>query len=123
MADALTSDDKAQIARDFKQVVNMTPAALRKWLDSEASRSVGMTHEGERLTHEGGEESVGHEMGRTILAVRAKKAAELQDDDYSAMRKVVGYVHRHGKQRPNGDVSETRWRHSLMNWGHDPLKG
>jgi hypothetical protein len=38
------------------------------------------------------------------------------------MRKVVGYVHRHLAQRPDGDVTDTAWRHSLMNWGHDPLK-
>jgi hypothetical protein len=38
------------------------------------------------------------------------------------MRKVVGYVHRHLVQRPKGDVPGTRWRYSLMNWGHDPLK-
>jgi hypothetical protein len=25
-------------------------------------------------------------------------------------------------QRPEGDVKETRWRFSLMNWGYDPLK-
>jgi hypothetical protein len=37
------------------------------------------------------------------------------------MRKVVGYVRRHLAQRPPGDVRDTRWRHSLMNWGHDPL--
>lgn len=37
------------------------------------------------------------------------------------MRKVVGYVHRHGAQRPAGDVTETPWRYSLMTWGHDPL--
>ena len=38
------------------------------------------------------------------------------------MRKVVGYVHRHMTQRPKGDVTDTNWRKSLMNWGHDPLK-
>ena len=63
----------------------------------------------------------GHEMGRRIVSLQAKKAADLGDDDYAAMRKVIGYVHRHIKQRPNGDVTETRWRKSLMNWGHDPL--
>ena len=112
---------RADIAREFKQVVNMTPATLRKWLDGEESRTVGMTHEGEKA-HDGGEESVGHEMGRRILELRAKKAAELDEADYEAMRKVVGYVHRHSKQRPHGDVTDTRWRKSLMNWGHDPLK-
>ena len=39
------------------------------------------------------------------------------------MRKVVGYVKRHGQQRPqHKDVEDSRWRYSLMNWGHDPLK-
>ena len=118
----LTREERQEIARAFHEVVNMPPATLRKWLDGEESRSVGMPHEGERVTHEDGGESVGHEMGQRILAIRAKKASELDDDDYAAMRKVVGYVHRHGKQRPEGDVSGTRWRKSLMNWGHDPLK-
>ena len=118
----ITDDERQAIGREFHSLVNMAPSALRKWLDSDESRSVGMTHEGERVTQEGGEESVGHEMGRRILAIRAKKASELDDGDYAAMRKVVGYVHRHGKQRPEGDVRDTRWRKSLMNWGHDPLK-
>jgi hypothetical protein len=38
------------------------------------------------------------------------------------MRKVAGCVARHLKQRPKGDVSETRWRYSLMNWGYDLLR-
>jgi hypothetical protein len=37
------------------------------------------------------------------------------------MRKVVGYVARHKAQRPENMVT-SRWRYSLMNWGHDPLK-
>ena len=118
----MVEPDRKQVAADFHEAVNMTPAELRKWLAGDESRSVGMTHEGERVTHQGGEESVGHEMGGRILALKAKKAADLDADDYAAMRKVVGYVHRHGKQRPSGDVADTRWRKSLMNWGHDPLK-
>ena len=114
--------DHADTIRQFRDVVNMTPASLRKWLDSADSRSVGMTHEGERVTGEGGEESVGHEMGRRILELKGKKAADITEDDLQAMRKVIGYVHRHGAQRPQGDVADTRWRKSLMNWGHDPLK-
>lgn len=47
----------------------------------------------------------------------------MDDDDYAHMRKVVGYVNRHLAKRPSGDVADTRWRYSLMNWGHDPLKG
>ena len=25
-------------------------------------------------------------------------------------------------QRPDGDIEESDWRYSLMNWGHDPVK-
>jgi len=117
--------DPADTLAEFKRVMNMTPAALRKWLDSPDSHAVGMTPEGERVTrdsgHDGGEESVGHGMGRRILELKAKKQADLSGDDLAAMRKVVGYVHRHSAQRPHGDVTDTRWRKSLMNWGHDPL--
>ena len=118
----IDADERRDIAREFKSVANMSPAALRAWLDTPDSQSVGMTHEGEKVTEPGEHEAVGHEMGRRILALHAKKAAELDDDDYAAMRKVVGYVHRHTKQRPQGDVTDTRWRKSLLNWGHDPLK-
>lgn len=65
---------------------------------------------------------VGHDAGRQIVEIKGKKKADLTDDDYAVMRKVVGYVHRHLAQKPAGDVSETRWRRSLVNWGHDPLK-
>ena len=37
------------------------------------------------------------------------------------MKKVTGYVHRHHAQRPEGEVRETPWRYSLMNWGCDAL--
>ena len=48
---------------------------------------------------------------------------DLTEKDLERMRKVHGYVARHTKQRPAGDVAGTPWRYSLMNWGHDPLKG
>jgi hypothetical protein len=116
------AEERHSIVREFKAAVNMSPAALRAWLDDPQSQSVGMTQAGETVTEPGDGEAVGHGMGRKILALRAKKASNLDADDYAAMRKVVGYVHRHIKQRPHGDVTDTRWRKSLMNWGHDPLK-
>ena len=111
----MNPEDRKTIARDFHVAVNMTPAALRTWLETEDSKSVGWTRDGEH-------EAVGHQEGHRILEVKAKTAADLDDDDYAHMRKVVGYVHRHLAQRPTGDVTHTRWRSSLMNWGHDPLK-
>lgn len=107
-------DDPADIYRDFTGAVNMKPGELETWLETDDSKAVGQ--------HRGGGESVGHESGRRIIALLRRKRAELGDRDYAHMRKVVGYVHRHMAQRPGGDVSRTRWRYSLMNWGHDPLK-
>lgn len=114
--------DPQETQREFREVVNMTPAALRHWLATDDSRSVGMTPRGERVTEPGRAESVGHHMGERILELKQKPAAELTADDYAEMRKVIGYVHRHMAQRPAGDVADSRWRKSLMNWGHDPMK-
>jgi hypothetical protein len=47
--------------------------------------------------------------------------AKLTVDDYVHMRKVIGFIKRHLAQRPENVVT-SRWRYSLMNWGHDPLK-
>ncbi len=116
----LTAEERASIASEFRRLVNIPPARLRHWLDSEESRSVGMTPDGERVTSAGQGEAVGHHMGERILEIRATKAADLTDEDVADMRKVVGYIHRHTAQRPHGDITDTRWRHSLMNWGHDP---
>ncbi|GAB3734183.1 DUF3140 domain-containing protein [Amycolatopsis oliviviridis] len=102
------------MSEDFRNAVNMTPAELDKRLDTDESREVGQ--------HAGGGESVGHESGRRIVTLLRKKKADLTVDDEKHMRKVVGYVHRHLAQRPAGDVRNTRWRYSLMNWGHDPCK-
>jgi hypothetical protein len=111
----MTDEEKKEIHDEFRRAVNMTPKELEAWLQTEESRSVGWTREG-------GSESIGHQSGRRIIELKHEKVAELADGDYAHMRKVVGYVHRHAAQRPAGDVTETRWRYSLMNWGHDPLK-
>ena len=116
------ADDRREIAAEFTRLVNMPPAKLKKWLASEDSRSVGMTHEGEKVTGPSQPEAVGHHMGERILEIRAAKHADLSDEDYADMRKVVGYIHRHSAQRPKGDITGTRWRKSLMNWGHDPAE-
>ncbi|PPG10591.1 MULTISPECIES: DUF3140 domain-containing protein [unclassified Rathayibacter] len=111
-----TDDEKRTTRDEFHDAVNMTAKELEEWLGTDESKEVGQKPEG-------GGESVGHESGRRIVELLGTKQADLSDDDYAHMTKVVGYVHRHAKQRPSGDVTETKWRYSLMNWGNDPLKG
>jgi hypothetical protein len=105
---------RQEVLRQFAEAVNMTPSELEQWLQTVESKSVGWR--GRQ-----GSESVGHRSGRRILSILAKESPELDDDDIAHMRKVVGFVRRHLAQRPGGDISKTRWRYSLMNWGHDPL--
>jgi hypothetical protein len=108
---------------EFKDAVNMSKSELRKWLDSDDSKSVGMTASGDKKTAKGGTESQGHESGREIVALLEKKKSDLDEDDVKQMKRVTAYVHRHLAQHPpKEDVEHSRWRYSLMNWGHDPLK-
>ncbi|SDJ72444.1 DUF3140 domain-containing protein [Nonomuraea jiangxiensis] len=108
------NDDRHAVAAEFGDAVNMSAKELERWLTSDESRSVGQK--------DGGGESVGHESGRKIVDLLRTRKSDWTDGDYAHMRKVVGYIRRHLAQRPSGDVTETRWRYSLMNWGHDPLK-
>jgi hypothetical protein len=104
----------AEVWDDWKSAVTMTAGELERWLETEESRSVGAKDGPD-------EESTGHASGRRIVALLRTRKAELTADDAAHMRTVVGYVHRHLAQRPSGDVTDTKWRYSLMNWGHDPL--
>ena len=107
--------DRAEIEKAFRGAVNMSATEIAKWLATDRSKSVGWMPSGQK-------ESVGHRSGRRIVAIQRKKKSQWIEADYRHMRKVVGYVRRHLAQRPGEDVMHTRWRYSLMNWGHDPMK-
>ena len=111
-----SEDEQKEVRRDFDDAVNMSPKELEEWLETEESQSVGQD------TGDG--EATGHKMGRRIVALKRKAADDLDADDHDAMAKVTGYVHRHVKQGgPKDGVEHSNWRYSLMNWGHDPMKG
>jgi Protein of unknown function (DUF3140) len=108
------TDDRQRIIEEFDEAVNMTPKELEEWLETNESKSVGQS--------DGGSESKGHESGRKILQILDKNKTDYSSDDIDHMRRVVSYVHRHESQKPSGDVKDSNWRYSLLNWGHDPLK-
>ncbi|MGA9873500.1 MAG: DUF3140 domain-containing protein [Rhodococcus sp. (in: high G+C Gram-positive bacteria)] len=108
------ADDDADTWKEFHDVVNMTAGELEKFLETDESKDVGQKKDGG--------ESTGHASGRRIIEILHTKKSDLSDDDYAHMRKVVGYAKRHLAQTPSGDISDTAWRYSLMNWGHDPTK-
>lgn len=111
-------DETQETLARFREVVNMTPHELEEWLKTDASKEVGYRSEGRES-----DESVGHHSGRLITKLLKKgDQASYSAAELAHMKKVVGYVHRHGAQRPKGNVHDTPWRYSLMNWGHDPEK-
>ena len=109
----MTTSSVDDVWGDWEEAVTMTPKELEDWLGTEESKRSGDTH--------GDGESTGHASGRRIVTILRTARKDLSADDYAHMRKVVGYIRRHLAQRPSGDVRDTRWRRSLMNWGHDPL--
>ena len=112
----MADDDRDTIRKDFDEAVNMTASELEEWLGTDESQAVG-----QKSGASG--ESTGHESGRRIVELLHTRKSDLTDDDYAHMRKVHGYVRRHLAQEPQQeDVATSKWRYSLMNWGHDPLK-
>ncbi len=107
-------DDHEETWQAFREGVNMTPKEIERWLETDESKEVGQSKDSG--------ESVGHESGRKIVEIQHTKKADLTDAQWAHMAKVVSYIARHSKQRPKGDVENTKWRYSLMNWGHDPMK-
>lgn len=98
----------------WRRLVNLSADELAAWLETEESWSVGFKGYGD--------ESVGHAAGRRIVDLIGLPRNAFDADDWRHVRKTVGFIQRHRAQWPEGDVTDTRWRWSLMNWGHDPLR-
>ena len=96
----------------FRSLVNLTARELAAWLETDESKSVGQDS--------GDGESIGRKSGKRILVILRKKSVSA--DDIKHMRHVVSFIRRHIGQGPRRNVATSRWRYSLMNWGHDPLK-
>lgn len=108
-----SAKSRQQIWDEWQDAVNMAPREIEDWLQTEQSRSVGDT---------GDAHSTGRQSARRIIGIKKTRKADLTDDQWDHMAKVVGYVKRHCAQVPSGEVAHSKWRYSLMNWGHDPLK-
>ena len=104
-----------QVIKEFRSVVNLKPNQLERWLSMPDSKKLGFKDEVKAGTR-------GHESGRRILKILAKRRDKYTDEDLRHMQTVVGFVRQHRREKPPGDVFASNWRYSLMNWGHDPMK-
>lgn len=108
--------DDAAVRGAFRALVNMSRKELIEWLATDESRKVGWKGVDGKA-----QESIGHASGRRIADILRKSDNEMTGGDIAHMRKVVGFIRRHSAQRPD-NIYTSRWRYSLMNWGHDPTK-
>jgi hypothetical protein len=96
------------IERDFNVLLNMSARELDDWLETAESKSVGWHHEGET------------EVRRpSIWPAYHRDSTKQQPHRRRPCPHAKG---RHLAKRPHHNVEHTRWRYSLTNWGHDPLK-
>ena len=112
--DSKLKPEQKEILDDFNEAVNMSASEIKKWLKTEESSSVGQKDKKGKIK--------GRKSGKKIVKILQKDRSKYKKKDFKHMKKVVSYVHRHLAQKPSGDIKETPWRYSLMNWGNDPLK-
>ena len=111
-------DDHDAVWRAFHDAVNMDAGRDRGVARHRArARKVGFKRDRRAKA------SATPRGGGSCAILRADRA-ELDGGDYAHMRKVVGFVERHRAQGPHDEyrIPTSRWRYSLMNWGHDPLR-
>lgn len=106
--------EQQETLKDFQEAVNMDATEIKQWLKTDESNSVGQKDKKGKIK--------GRKSGKKIIKILKKDSSDYNKKDFKHMNKVVGYIHRHLAQKPSGDVEETPWRYSLMNWGCDPLK-
>ena len=109
----MSDKSREEIWDEWRDRVNMAPKEIEDWLDTEESKSVGVDS--------GDGESKGRKSAKRIVEIKRTNKDDLSDDQWSHMADVVAYINRHCAQQPDGDIENSDWRYSLMNWGHDPL--
>jgi len=103
-----------EIYSEFNEKVNMSPSEIERWLETDKAKESGQGSDSGK--------SIGYKSGERIIEIKRTKKEDLEEDDYEHMSKVISYIARHSAQKPEGDISESTWRYSLKNWGHDPMK-
>ena len=109
MAESLVDDELWQ---EFHDLVNMTSRELGDWL-----READAGLDTEQLPDQAGSAT-----GRAVLAILAKRRADLTPGDIEVMTAVVDRIRTERGPEPEPVAGDAGWRHSLMSIGHDPLK-
>lgn len=106
-----TDPELAVLWEEFHTAVNMPSPGLRAWL------GVAPTEPDQYLWEPDVDP---RELGRRVLEVLEKRRVDLTRADVATIRQAVDLIT--GWLASPRDVSDGRWRRTLMCLGHDPLQ-
>jgi hypothetical protein len=101
-----------ELWQEFHELVNMTSRELGDWL-----READAGPDAEELPDQAGPAT-----GRAVLAILAKRRADVTPADVDVMTAVVDRIRSERGPEPEPVAGDAAWRHRLMSLGHDPLK-
>ncbi len=108
----MTLNEQRDILDDWHDLMNMKPAELEAWLETEESRSAcAMVGQNGQLT------------ALKVLELARLKPTDLTAAEWAKMREITFDIERSlAAGRPSDAAAQTVWRYALMNCGHDPLR-
>lgn len=122
LAKGLTGEEKNEIYREWKKIINMSKKELEAWAedDSRLSASLNRQEADKEGDIQSGLDSL-HRIKRRV----DKPKSEWSNADYTNAKQEIGFNTRMLGNDP-GDLASgetlSKWHISLKNWGHDPSK-
>jgi RimK family alpha-L-glutamate ligase len=118
--------EKEEKYKKWKELVNMGPKELEKFIDSEEGQEAGLSRkEAGDAGSSGGKITSGRDSARAIVRMLQKKKEDWTSNDWEWVGKQISFISRmKGNEGPNRDDKgrPTRKLLSLKIWGHDPEK-
>jgi hypothetical protein len=116
----MTDEEKKEIKKEWKKLINMSLSELKKWSDNDARLGASLSREDAK---EKGIKS-GFESLEAIIRKKEKlkSGKEWTKNDYDNAKREISFVSRM-KGMKNGEKMESGYSKrdvSLRNWGHDP---
>jgi hypothetical protein len=108
----VTDPEVERLWEQFHAAVNMTSEQLRAWLLTQGSGEEAFTVDPDLDVPQ---------PGRRILAVLRKRKGDLTSTDLTVMREAVERIAELRERPPTDGGADGRWRHALLDLGHDPL--
>lgn len=115
-----TEDRKDEIYSKWKDLINMSPKALKEWAENPERLKASLDRE---EADEAGDIQSGLDSLHRIKRRVTKPRKEWTARDYENAAQENGFNSRMLGNNPGDVVPETdksKWEISLLNWGHDP---